>query len=382
MDTTMSMSAAAGTAMDVTAIMLLTTILIPLVGIMMAITPYLMKKSECFAVTVPESALHDPYLQGLKRRYLVTMVLITAVLTLLGAVFSLTGKEFAVIVLIAVGALLIIVVGYGLMLHFRSKVRAYKKEQGWEAATQESVALIDGEEIPRAISLKWNLLYLPVMLLTLAIGYTGYVDMPDLVPMHVGLDGQVDNYVVKTPLIVWNPVLIQAFLAIAFLFSHWVITRSKRLSNPHAPATSALAYGMFARAQSLYLIAVGLIICILMVAMPLSFMGIITFMQSAVFIMIGALVAVIGAIAISVVYGQGGARVFARMQASDKLLADDDRYWKLGVFYYNPQDSSLFLLERFGVGWTVNFARPAIWAIMVGFTVLTVAFIVVISAIS
>ena len=68
------------------------------------------------------------------------------------------------------------------------------------------------------------------------------------------------------------------------------------------------------------------------------------------------------------------------MQASDRLLVDDDRHWKLGVFYFNPDDASLFLPERFGVGWTMNWARPAVWAIVGGGVVVTVAFVVAMAA--
>ena len=63
------------------------------------------------------------------------------------------------------------------------------------------------------------------------------------------------------------------------------------------------------------------------------------------------------------------------LACSERLLADDDEHWKLGVFYYNPDDASLFLPERFGIGWTMNWARPAVWAIMFAGLVLTVAFV-------
>ena len=33
---------------------------------------------------------------------------------------------------------------------------------------------------------------------------------------------------------------------------------------------------------------------------------------------------------------------------------DDDKYWVLGCFYYNPNDPSAFVQKRFGIGWTVN----------------------------
>jgi uncharacterized membrane protein len=67
--------------------------------------------------------------------------------------------------------------------------------------------------------------------------------------------------------------------------------------------------------------------------------------------------------------GQGGSRL-ATAQASstpsgvpigDRTL---DRYWKLGVFYFNPDDSAIFVEKRFGLGYSLNFARPTTWFIM------------------
>jgi uncharacterized membrane protein len=40
----------------------------------------------------------------------------------------------------------------------------------------------------------------------------------------------------------------------------------------------------------------------------------------------------------------------------------NDRYWKLGAFYVNPQDPSFLVERRFGVGWTLNFGN--LWGII------------------
>lgn len=364
-----------------TAMLALTVLLVPIVGIMTVVTPFLMRRGEVFAVTVPEAAARDPYLRGLKLRYALIMGLITAALTAAGAFGSFTGNAGVALAVLCVGTLLICGASYGLMLYFRAKVQAYKKERGWHAAAQESVAVVGDAPVPRAVSLKWDLLYLPVIAVTLAIGIVGYAQMPDLIPQHMNFQGEVTEYMEKTPLTVLAPVLIVVFMAACMVFSHWTILRSKKPSNPNAPATSALAYGMFARAQSILLVAGGLALSLLGPVMELAFIGVIGLAQAGVFVVALALVMVVGSLAISLVYGQGGARVFARMSASDKLLADDDEHWKLGVFYFNPDDPSLFLPERFGIGWTMNWARPAVWAIMAGGFLLTVAFVVGVMAI-
>lgn len=40
--------------------------------------------------------------------------------------------------------------------------------------------------------------------------------------------------------------------------------------------------------------------------------------------------------------------------------------WKWGLFYWNPEDPSLFVERRYGYGMTVNFARPMVWVFLIG----------------
>lgn len=40
------------------------------------------------------------------------------------------------------------------------------------------------------------------------------------------------------------------------------------------------------------------------------------------------------------------------------------RNYRWGLFYYNPGDSRLWVEKLLGIGWTLNFARPAAWWIL------------------
>ncbi len=67
--------------------------------------------------------------------------------------------------------------------------------------------------------------------------------------------------------------------------------------------------------------------------------------------------------------GQGGSRMpagnDARVAHSAVPVGDrtPDRYWKLGIFYFNPDDSAVLVEKRFGLGYSLNFARPMAWII-------------------
>ena len=68
--------------------------------------------------------------------------------------------------------------------------------------------------------------------------------------------------------------------------------------------------------------------------------------------------------------GQGGSRLLAAEQESTAVsvvpIGDriPDCYWKLGVFYFNREDSAVIVEKRFGLGYGLNFARPIAWVIL------------------
>ena len=67
--------------------------------------------------------------------------------------------------------------------------------------------------------------------------------------------------------------------------------------------------------------------------------------------------------------GQGGSRLAPATETepgSNQPIGDRtaDRYWRLGVFYVNRDDPAVVVEKRFGIGYTLNFARPTSWTIM------------------
>lgn len=350
------------------------------VGLLLAFTPYLMRRNECFAVTVPSAAQKDPRLVALKKRYASTMAALTAVSTvasLAAGALLVSGHDTMGTALVCAAILAPVFFSFVLMLRNRREVIRIKQAEGWQARRRQAAAVVAEEDMPGALPLTWNLLYLPVILATACIGFALYPSMPDMLPMHADFAGNVNGYAPKTiGSAIGFPLLFEAFMAACMVFSHWMILRSKRPSEPGAPATSALAYGLFARAQSVFLLIVGVSVGGgVGILFLLSAAGFVTLGQVGVVVaLLGGLV-VAGAIGLSVVYGQAGARVFKRMQDESELPTDDDEHWKLGIIYFNRDDASVFLPERFGIGWTMNFARPGAWAFAVGLAALTAAFV-------
>ena len=108
---------------------------------------------------------------------------------------------------------------------------------------------------------------------------------------------------------------------------------SKAWKEPGAPASSAWAYGMFVRANSIVLVGGGVLLTMVMgIAFELYIVGVIGIGAAVIATLVACVPMVVASIAVSVVYGQCGSRVFLRMQTSDAMLVDDDDHWKLGIF--------------------------------------------------
>lgn len=70
--------------------------------------------------------------------------------------------------------------------------------------------------------------------------------MPDILPMHADFTGSIDRYVPKTlGSAIGFSAAFEAFMAACFIFSHWMILRSKH-SDFARPAAWAVVGGFVA----------------------------------------------------------------------------------------------------------------------------------------
>lgn len=357
-------------------------------GALLAATPWFMKKNECFAVTIPESAQADVRFLAFRKRYAVAVLAVTLICAFalaivssvpLGKMSSAADADSSDVILaaaIVAAATIPLIASFALMLHYRKRVEAIKREEGWKAERDEAVALIGFEEAPVPPSLAWNVVYVPIVLITLAIGLALYPSTPDLVPTHFDFAGNVNQWTPKGPALIAFPLLFEVFMAACFIFSHWMAIRSKKDVDPARPAISAYAYGAFARAECILLLVGGSVLtAVLGIVMILMMTEILSMLVTIALIIVATLILVGATIAISVVYGQSGSRLVKRLEENGDIITDNDEHWKAGVFYWNKDDASLILPKRFGVGWTMNWARPAAWLIVGGFTLASIAFV-------
>ena len=354
------------------------------VGLILAVTPWLMPQTECFSVTVPHGARKEEPLRGFMRSYTLWMAALTAVCTLAWPValtvspVDLTTRsgEAALTLLLLVTIFVPLIASFALMLHFRSRVQAVKQERGWVPEHAAAAAFVGTESFPKPLSLAWNLLYLPLIGAFAFFTLTHYDQFPSQIPMNVDLAGNVTSTVPKSLLSALFPTFFLCFMGAIFTLVHWGTIHSKKPIDPAAPATSALAYATFARVQSIMMVVGGLMVSGVTAGLILaSSLGTVSMATAAVTTTIVTIAFVAAITIISLVMGQSGARLFPDTTATG-MSRDDDEHWLLGTIYCNRNDPSVFVPKRFGIGWTSNVARWETWAIAAGIVALTALLLV------
>lgn len=348
-------------------------VIVLLADLLIAVTPWLTRKREAFAVSVPETAQADPRIRSMRWIYLVCVSLVSVVSAIVILAFV-SASPLAMTVVACMPA----AVGFGLMLVFRARVQAIKRAEGWEAHRVRLSAIAGATEAnaPRPFSLAWSFLYLSVILATLALSLALYPVMPDPVPIHFNAAGEANAYMAKGWQVIAVPIAIQAFIALCLIVSHWQIILSRRPSSPEHPVASAIAYGMFARAQSATLLITGIVMTASIAVLPPTFAGFLTADQSVIALVGIMCAAALPNLVVPLVYGQTGSRLLQRVAASEELQFDDDARWHLGVFYANREDPSIVVPRRFGIGWALNWANPKSWGLVALLLAISIAFIV------
>jgi uncharacterized membrane protein len=193
-----------------------------------------------------------------------------------------------------------------------------------------------------------------------------YDEMPQKLPMQYDFSGNVTNYVEKSFKSVLVLPAMQLFLIGIFILCNMSIARAKQQLQTENPEKSLKQNILFRRRWSLYTIFLGTAVVLLFFIIQLSYTSYISYDQFMIFIWIFTFCVVISTIILSLITGQGGSRIKINAGKGDEseINHDEDHYWKLGQIYYNPNDPTLFVEKRFGIGWTINFGRPLTWVML------------------
>lgn len=328
------------------------------------ITPSLTRKELYFGVRIPNDHLDDEELKKFKIQYNKNFALSCGVYSiLLIIILFFTQNPFIYVA----GFLGLTLLSFLNFYYIRRKVLDFKKLKNW-TDSKNQVVVVDtsfrtSKDKRIVVSPWWFIVPAIIAIANAIVALSLYDTLPDRIPTHWNIRGEVDAWEVKSIASVLQLPVMQMFITGAMYFSYKMAERSKQQISSRNPELSKEQNRLFRLRWSGYTVVLNIAIVILFTIINFTSLNILkissTTMITIMLVLIG--ISLIGSIFMSLWTGQGGSRIKIKDKNSNKENyndREDDDHWKLGVFYFNPDDPALFIEKRFGVGWTINFGRP------------------------
>ncbi|GGD22636.1 DUF1648 domain-containing protein [Pontibacillus salipaludis] len=344
-----------------------------IVSVIQVSIPFLVKRTVVFGVTVPMEHTNHAVIKRSKKLYsIITGVLVLGVLiTFLVWSMRTTPTDVQMALMGLMLPLLVIVTSLVLYFYFHIKISKLKKEQRWFEGKKQ-VKISDLNIRAKDEMLPWYVVSLPILLTIGLMVFTvaNYSQFPDQIPVHWGADGKPDAYTDKSALSVLSLPLILLVLQGMFLGIIELTKRSGFKIRPTNTQASKKRQMNLRKYTSWLLLLVSLLLTMLF-----SFLQVMTLygnMFSDMMVMLVPLIFMFLTLAGAVVFAIKVGKVDSDLDEvvvtdqDDKVEEyDEDRYWIGGMIYFNKQDPSVLVEKRFGIGMTVNFARPMAYMVLV-----------------
>jgi len=357
-----------------------------MVIVSMAFLPYYTRKSIAFGIAVPKNMYTHEFFASLRQQFLWANLVFGAVLMFASTLATVRLPEEPA-AYVGVG-LMLLYVALSFVLYVRAyhRVRDFKRGSDWEISTVASAQVVQDIDNRKLFSPWWYVTYLVLIGVTVAISYAVYPSLPDLIPQQYNMAGEVNRYAEKSIRVIIEMPLIQLAMTALFAAIGWGINRAKRQTDE-----ANVRYGL--RNNRTFQIVMGKMMFWLGLGTQLVLSGAQLSMMEVLPVdsVLWATFAFLALVIVMVVYitfsiGQGGYRLGERQTATtggehhlaayDDVAGDDEHWILYGSFYNNPDDPSIIVEKRVGVGWTCNVGHPVGRALIIGTAVLLVGLLV------
>lgn len=347
------------------------------------LTPNFTRKEIVFGVRIPGDKMDSAEIKDIKRQFIKNNLIIGIPFMLL---FSFLNYKFLSAAVILFTVFAFVFIDFLVYMISNRAVKALKLKNSWFEGKKQAVAVDVGYSRDKGktlVSPWFFLIPVSIILINIILGYANYAPLPNRVPTHWDLSGNINGYQTKSIFLIWEMPLTEMAVTLMLFIVYKIIGWSKQQTNVSNPEISVKKNRRFRRIWSIYAVFSAVAVNLILTVGTIQIFDIIEI--SHLFVLIFTIVFVIFITLISVVLsikiGQGGSNIEIGKQDFGKIESeftdkDDDNFWKLAnTIYYNPDDPSLFVEKRFGIGWTINAGRPAGMAIYIGLIVFIIAVI-------
>ena len=322
--------------------------------LMIFFTQSLSGKRQFYGVSLNSDYFNMKEFKSLDKKFknLVTLGFLIFTLIILISIYQFKAYEFASIFPI----LGFCIYEFIVFIYIHNKVRTLKQNLSLEIGDLElkkTKIILDTDFIneKNRVIKKYSLYYLIPYLITILVSIyviSKYNSIPDIIPTHWSASGIADAYSKKSIFSVFGTILMSLGVGVIIYISSVQSLKSRAKLNTESIVESK-------NSHIYYLNKFAIAFFILNVSCQILFITILIATVNAsninTYIMWPTTIAIIlASIYLTYLYYKSPSKSKNAVYSID----DDDDNWILGTFYNNPNDPSLFVQKRFGVGWTIN----------------------------
>lgn len=336
------------------------------VSLFQVAVPFIVKRTVVFGVTIPYEQAKHPKVMSFKRLY-AFFTFIVAVAVIIGFFIYNQDPKVDETRLVLTGVILpfvIILTSLSLYFYFHFKMIKLKQSQEWYGEIKQvhytDLALRSKDEMLASfVHFIPTVITVAIVLLSVNL----YDQLPSQIPTHWGADGQPDAFSDKSWMSVLSLPIILFITQLMFFGINMFTKRSGIKINAGNVTSSKLRQLRLRKYTSWFLFVINILMTLLFAFFQLNLLYGNLFSDSLMMLVpIIFLVLVLGGtLGLAVKVGKVDSDFEGKLviDKSNKIEGiDEDQYWIGGLIYFNRNDSSIFVEKRFGLGWTMNFANP------------------------
>ena len=361
--------------MDVNAILLAANIFVfAICAVVFPVMPWITRDSYLFGVKIPPGESCSPEARELKKRYKIRCLIGMAIPLALCVIQFIVFRDWTLLATMYLPLLIVPVFLAAFIPCWKAATRL-KAERGWHVPdivyAETGSARVRGSLT--ALPWGWYLAGFAVIFATVLAANFRYYHLPDMIPTRFDASMQPTVWTEKSfftillmPLINMGTLLIMTPVAI-------IIEKVKLQIDPASPKVSFAQHRVYRRRMGHALGFLTFTIILVMALFGLVVLFPYSALASPVLFWGGLAVIHIPIVVLIVVFvktGQGGCKVTIELEGAETAGIDesahtvtthpgrgDDKFWRLGMFYYNPDDPAYFVEYRFGGSFSLNYAR-------------------------
>src|SRR5699024_8639767 len=207
----------------------------------------------------------------MRSNYAIIMLVILAIITGIIVIIAFIASEKTLYIAYIISVFLYLISGFAIYLPFHRQMKVIKEKENWQKNRQQRIVIdtqFRNEKL--TVSTAWYIIPFLICILTLAMTFFLYEQIPEEIPIHTDFSGNVtfDEKSVGTLLMMPGVQFVMVFV---FLFIHYVMNVSKQQVSAENPDVSKQQNIMFRRRWSAFMVATGTLTVLLFFFIVLTF---------------------------------------------------------------------------------------------------------------